>query len=226
MNPNHKKWNNQQQVLRQLLKHREDHERTIQLFLDHHAMVHSAVMSGSGLWSFEDEIWQGLTEEQIRQIPTGGEHSIAWIFWHLSRIEDVTMNLLLAGRPQVLDEDKWFDRLGIPFRDTGNAMSGANIAILSDKLNIDALRSYRIAIGRRTRENVMQLPASQLAEKVDPERLNQILKEGAVVEEAHEVLEYWGGLTYAGLLLMPPTRHNLIHLNEGLRIKKKVAGRG
>jgi len=72
----------------------------------------------------------------------------------------------------------------------------------------------------------MQLPASQLAEKVDPERLNQILKEGAVVEEAHEVLEYWGGLTYAGLLLMPPTRHNLIHLNEGLRIKKKVAGRG
>jgi len=226
VNPNHKKWNNQQQVLRQLLKHREDHERTIQLFLDHHAMVHSAVMSGSGLWSFEDEIWQGLTEEQIRQIPTGGEHSIAWIFWHLSRIEDVTMNLLLAGRPQVLDEDKWFDRLGIPFRDTGNAMSGANIAILSDKLNIDALRSYRIAIGRRTRENVMQLPASQLAEKVDPERLNQILKEGAVVEEAHEVLEYWGGLTYAGLLLMPPTRHNLIHLNEGLRIKKKVAGRG
>jgi hypothetical protein len=40
------------------------------------------------------------------------------------------------------------------------------------------------------------------------------------------VLEYWGGLTYAGLLLMPPTRHNFIHLNEALRVKKKVAGRG
>jgi hypothetical protein len=36
------------------------------------------------------------------------------------------------------------------------------------------------------------------------------------------VAEYWGGLTLAGLLLMPPTRHNLIHLNECVKIKKKV----
>jgi hypothetical protein len=135
------------------------------------------------------------------------------------------MNLLLAGRSQVFDDDNWFDWLGIPYRDTGNAMSGPNIEILSDKINVNALRSYRIAIGRRTRENVMQLPASQLLEKVDPARLARILTVRAVVEEAHGVLEYWGGLTYAGLLLMPPTRHNFIHLNEGLRIKKKVAGR-
>jgi hypothetical protein len=226
VNPNHIKWNNQQQALRQALKHPEDHERTIQLFLDHHAMVHSAVMSGSGLWSFEDEIWKGLTEKHIRQIPSGGEHSIAWIFWHLTRIEDVTMNLLLAGRPQLFIQEEWLDRLGIPFRDTGNAMSGADVVILSDKINIDALRSYRIAIGRRTRENVMRLPVSHLTQKVEPARLKRVIAEGAVVEEARGVLEYWGGLTYAGLLLMPPTRHNFIHLNEALLVKKKVAGRG
>jgi hypothetical protein len=226
MDPNHKKWNDQQQDLRQAFNHPEDHERAIDLFLDHHAMVHSSVMSGSGLWSFEDEIWQGLAEKPIRQIPSGGEHSIAWIFWHLTRIEDVTMNLLLSGRPQLFYQDEWFDRLGIPFRDTGNAMGKADVVFLSDKINIDALRSYRIAIGRRTRENVMQLPVSKIKQKVDPARLERVIAEGAVVEEARGVLDYWGGLTYAGLLLMPPTRHNFIHLNEALRVKKKVAGRG
>jgi hypothetical protein len=225
MDPNHKQWNNQQQALRQAFKHPEDHKRTIQLFLDHHAMVHSAVMSGSALWSFEDEIWHELNEEHIRKIPAGGEHSIAWIFWHLTRIEDVTMNLLLAGRTQLFNQEGWFARLGIPFRDTGNAMAGADIVILSDKINIGELRLYRIAIGRRTRENVMRLTISQLKQKVDPERLNRVKAEGAVVEEARGVLEYWGGLTYAGLLLMPPTRHNFIHLNEALRVKKIVAGR-
>jgi len=35
------------------------------------------------------------------------------------------------------------------------------------------------------------------------------------------VIDYWSGLTLAGLLLMPPTRHNFIHLNEALRLKQK-----
>jgi len=189
-------------------------------------MVHSAVMSDSGLWSFEDEIWYGITDKQIRQIPSGGEHSIAWLFWHLTRIEDITMNLLLAGRMQLINEEKWFDQLGIPFRDTGNAMGAADVVFLSNIIDIDALRAYRIAVGRRTRENVKQLPASKIKQKVDPARLDQIMAEGAVVEDAHGLLHYWGGLTLAGLLLMPPTRHNFIHLNEAMRIKKKVSSEG
>ena len=71
MDPNHKSWNNQQQALRQAFNHPEDHDKAVNLFLNHHAMVHSAAMSGSGLWSFEDEIWQGLNENQVRQIPSG-----------------------------------------------------------------------------------------------------------------------------------------------------------
>jgi hypothetical protein len=225
MDQYHKKWNDQQKDLRQAFNHPGDYERTLHLFLDHHAMVHSAVMSGSGLWSFEDDIWQGLAERHIRQIPSNGEHSIAWIFWHLTRIEDVTMNVLLAGRTQLFYQDGWFDRLRIPFRDTGNAMISTDVVFLSEKINIDVLRSYRIAIGRKTRENVMQLPVSKIKQKVDPARLEQVRAEGAIVEDARGVLDYWGGLTYAGLLLMPPTRHNFIHLNEALRVKKKVAGR-
>ena len=113
MDPNHKFWNNQQQALRQALLHPTDHPKAIGLFMSQHAMVHSAAMSLLGLWSFEDEVWQGLTQINIRKIPSGCEYSIAWMVWHMTRIEDVTMNLLLAGSPQIVDQDGWFNPCGI-----------------------------------------------------------------------------------------------------------------
>jgi hypothetical protein len=189
-------------------------------------MVHSAAMSGLGLWSFEDEIWQGADEKTIRRIPSGGEHSIAWIIWHITRIEDVTMNLLLAGSPQLLNRDGWFTHLQVPFRDTGNAMDEADVASLSSKIDIGALRAYRIAIGRKTREIVKGIKPPEFTLKVDPVRLKRTLNEGAVKEGAHGLLDYWSGLTHAGLLLMPPTRHNFVHLNEALRVKQKIINSG
>jgi len=185
-------------------------------------MVHSGVMSNLKLWSFEDEIWRGLTEENIRRIPDGCEHSIAWIFWHLTRIEDVTMNLLLAGRQQIFQQEGWHEKMGIPFYDTGNAMLQTDVDILSAQIKIRILKEYRIAIGRRTREIVLRLKATELTQKVTPSRLQMVYDQGAVADGARGVLDYWGGLTYAGLLLMPPTRHNFIHQNEALRIKTKL----
>lgn len=56
---------------------------------------------------------------------------------------------------------------------------------------------------------------------VKPSRLQRVLDEGAVVEAARDLTEYWGRRDIAGLLLMPATRHNLVHLNESLKIKRK-----
>ena len=53
-------------------------------------------------------------------------------------------------------------------------------------------------------------------------RLQQVMAEGAIVEAASGIADYWGKRTIAGLLLMPPTRHNFVHLNEALRIKYKL----
>ena len=101
MEPNHKMWNQQQKELRSALTRSDDHPTAIELFLSQHAMVHSAAVSQSGLWSFADEIWLGATEEIIRRIPRNCDHSVAWCMWHIARIEDVTMNMLVAGDPQI-----------------------------------------------------------------------------------------------------------------------------
>ena len=221
MNADRKFWNQQQQALRQNLARVDSHPKAIGLFLDQHAMVHAAEMSHAGLWSFEDEALDGVTESQMRMIPPNWEHSIAWMVWHMTRCEDVTMNLLVAGSPQVLLQEGWLEHMKINLRDTGNAMDADGVEEFSSVVDLQALRAYRMAVGCRTREIVMKLLPEQVKRKVDSARMEHIRSEGAVFEAASGLLDYWGGLSIAGLLLMPPTRHNFIHWNEALRIKKK-----
>lgn len=220
MNQNRQRWNAQQQQLRQALNRPADYELAIDLFLRQHAAVHAAQMSGSAGWSFADELWQDLTPDSARRILAGGDHSIAWLTWHLARIEDVTMNLLLVGQPQVLAEG-WQARLNISAVDTGNGMSLETITRLSSEIDLAALLAYRNAVGLRTRENITRIRPADLKKRVDPLRIERVRAEGAVLPAGSAVIDYWSGLTLAGLLLMPPTRHNFIHLNEALRLKQK-----
>lgn len=216
-----KSLNKRQTELRRMLSSSDQHDEAIALFLSQHAMLHSAKMAQTEPWSFEDAILDDMTEEQIRRIPRNREHSVAWCIWHLARIEDVTMNLLVAGSPQILHRDNWLERLKITAQDTGNGMDEESVAHLSRAIDIDALRAYRVAVGRRTREIVMQLGPEELKQKVDPSRLQQVMDEGAVVEAARGIVDYWSRRNIAGLLLMPATRHNIVHLNEALRLKKR-----
>lgn len=220
MDINRKKWNEGQQALRQALGG-SNHEQAVDLFLRQHAMLHCAEMAGAGLWSFADEVWQDLSEESARRIPLGAEHSIVWTTWHSARIEDLTMSLLLVEMPQLFEQDDWAGRLNLPFRHAGNGMSNAEMAEMSASINLGALHAYRLAVGRRTQDFVRQLTPAELWKKVSPAALEQVRAREAVAGQANELLAYWGGLTKAGLLLMPPTRHNFLHLNEALRIKSR-----
>lgn len=222
MDAHRREWNVKQKVLRQVLALPDNHPEAMELFLSQHAMVHTAEMSHAGLWSFEDEILEGVSGQQMRLIPHNCDHSIAWIFWHMTRIEDITMNLLMAGSPQVLLMENWLERMQVVVQDTGNAMTTATVVELSATINLEGLRAYRLSVGQRTRQIVKLLKWEQLKQKVDPACLRQITLQGAVAETASGLLDYWGGLTMAGLLLMPPTRHNFIHLNEALRIRQKI----
>ena len=222
MEPNRKLWNEQHKLLRQALKEPNEHPKAIDLFLRQHAMVHCAVMSQLGLHSFADEVWQDASEAVIRCVPPKFEHSIAWLIWHIARIEDMTMNDLMAGKTQIFFQDDWLQKLNITEKHSGNVvMDDADVTELSQTIDIDALKSYRLAVGQSTRQAVAALQPEDLRRKVDPTRLQGLLDDGSVPPEATGLLEYWGNLTIAGLLLMPPTRHCLVHLNEALKVKKK-----
>jgi hypothetical protein len=211
----------QQTDLRRIMMSFSQHQVAINLFLSQHAMLHSAKIAQTEPWSFEDEVLNDMVEEQIRRIPQNCDHSVAWNVWHIARIEDVAMNLLVAGNPQILNQDNWLKRMNISARDTGNAMNQEEMATLSATIKLEALRAYRLTVGRRTREIVKGLRPEDLKQKVQPSRLQQVMDEGALVEAAVGIKDYWSRRNIAGLLLMPATRHSLVHLNEALSLKRR-----
>jgi len=222
MDSNRKLWNGRHKQLREALTNPSDHSTGIDLFLHQHAMVHDAEMLNAGLHSFADDVWQGADEATIRCVPPKFEHSIVWLIWHIARIEDMTMNALMAGRPQIFFQDDWLKKLKITETHSGNVvMDDADVTALSNVIDIETLRTYRLAVGCATREAVLALEPDEVQQKVSPVRLQGLLNDGSVPPEAIGLIEYWGKLTIAGLLLMPPTRHCLVHLNEALKVKKK-----
>jgi hypothetical protein len=213
-------WNKQQKLLRASLTQPENVQSSIDLFLHQHAMVHAAELTPAEPIHFVETIFLGLTENHWRTILPKGEHSIAWVIWHIARIEDITMNILLAGNEQRFTRENWQSRLNIPFVDTGNSMTMDEVQQMSAAIDIAALKQYRLAVAQDTRGIVQALTWKELKRKVDAGRLQKILDIGAVRSRAVGLIEYWGGLKSFGLMLMPPTRHNFVHLNEARKLKE------
>lgn len=221
MDPNRQYWNEQQKKLDQALKRTQDHAQALDLFLNQHAMVHAAGAFQAGLWSFDDEAWDGVSDAAARRVPQGFIHSIAWMLWHTARCEDITLNLLVAGGEQVLLSGGWLEKLNVAARDTGNEMSEEELAAFNAEIELHALHDYRAAVALRTREIVLSIPPGGFQQKVLPERVPRLIAEGAVVPTAAYLVDYWSGRTTGGLLRMPATRHHMVHFNECLRLKKK-----
>jgi hypothetical protein len=218
MNADRKAWNERHKRLRQALL-AGDQKTVLDSFLVQHAMVHSANMSRLDIFSFEDEILNRLSEEQFRKIAPKSNHSIAWILWHITRVEDVVMNLLVAGTSQVLLDDDWYERIGAGVIHTGNGLSARAVRDLSEKVDPRYLSMYRLAVGRETRKVVNRLKSADYKRKVDPTRVRRIGDEKAVLPQAKSIVDYWASRTKGELLLMPPLRHSFLHLNEARRLR-------
>lgn len=215
-------WNDQHRLLQRLLMKDRAYQQALPIFFEHHAAVHAAKLHAGAHWSWHDEVLSGLTPEQLRYTPKNSPHSVAWRIWHMARIEDVTMNVLLADTKQVFTSGKWIDKLEIDCAGVGNEMSNADIVKLSETINLKALFAYRLAVGKRTRAIVKRLKSDVLARPPAPDRLQRLVAERAVQPSALWLLDYWGGHPAANLLLMPATRHPYVHLNEIKRLLPKL----
>jgi len=109
----------------------------------------------------------GLTPEQLGYRVDAAANSIAWLVWHLTRIQDDHV-ADVAGVPQVWTEQEWFGRFGLPFdaSDTGyghNRNDVAAIRIDSGEL----LTGYHDAVYEQTIGYVRALTDADLTRIVD-----------------------------------------------------------
>lgn len=209
-------------ALRQIIYKKEKCEQAKQLFLDIHAKMHVSKVSYTQ-FNEVDILLNDLQREEYAMMPTKQDETIAWILWHISRIEDITMNILVARSKQVFNE-QWQEKMNISISDTGNAMSDDEIMMLSHQMDIDALLAYRFAVAKRTREIVKELSDNDMKRRVDPSDLQRIADEKGVINHPDSLwlLDFWGEKDVGGLLLMPATRHQMLHLNDCCRIKTLI----
>lgn len=216
-------WNPKQAQLRAALPDAKRFDAAMQICLELQGIVHSREVSGILNPTYYDEVWGGLSRKAFITMPTSKDVTIAWNIWHITRVEDITANILIRNDRQILD-DVWLKKLGANVRDTGNAMTDAEIIDFSRSVDMDALHRYRDAVGVSTRDILSSLEPQDLKRKIKPESISRILHEGGVTEHKDSIwlLDFWGKKNVAGILLMPITRHQIGHLNDSMRLKKKI----
>jgi len=215
-------WSEQHKELGKMIRKADYFEQSVELFLNIHSQLHSEVVS-TNKSNYINPLIDDLVDNEYSIMPESKDETIAWVMWHIARIEDLTMNILIADNNQVFD-DEWKIKMNSPINDTGNALTDDEIMKLSKSLCIKELLEYRNEVGIRTQEIVKSLKPEDMKKKVHPDKIKRVLKEGGVTSHKDSIwlLEFWGSKDYAGLLLMPPTRHVTLHINDCYKWKDRI----
>lgn len=191
-----------------------------ELFLRDHARVHSTgVGEAEGGLHMGNLLLDGLTDEQARVQPAPGTNSIVWILLHMARSEDMGVNILVAGRKQVIESDGWIERLGLTHNDIGTGMTDDEVANVSSRVNLAPLRDYRVAVGQRTREVVQSLRPEQWAELQDADAMQRVIEAGALAPNGQWIASVFGGKSNALILSHTGVAHNFWHLGEAMTVR-------
>lgn len=168
-----------------------------------------------------DELLRDVAEREVRNRPTRGINTIAWLLWHAARVEDVGVNGLVADRAQVLDAGGWLDRMRLGRRDVGTGMNADEVDELSARIDLDGLRGYWDAITRATLEVVEGLRGLSIDDVVPAERVRRVaVEQGAVAPGAAWLTEFWAkGRTRAWVLAQTPLLHVYGHYFEARAVK-------
>ena len=141
----------------------------------------------------------GLSDDDLAWRPDPGANTIAWLVWHLTRIEDDHV-ADVAGTTQAWD-DGWADRfaLPLPVGDHGYGHSAAQVGQV--RAGADLLTGYYDAVSARTATYLAGLGPDDLDLVVD-ERWDPPVTLGVrLVSVVNEVNQHVGQAAYLRGLL-------------------------
>lgn len=112
------------------------------------------------------EVVDGLTVEQLAFRPDDQSNSIAWLVWHLTRIEDDHI-AGVAGSEQVWTSQDWYSRFDLPFRPSEHGYGHRPEDVASVRAGGELLTGYHDAVHERTSEFLRSLSEPDFARVVD-----------------------------------------------------------
>jgi hypothetical protein len=216
-----KNWNDKQKNLKLFLSNQKTFIKGKDLLLEMHSLLHEKKVHKTNIETFYDNLWENLNEETCKII-SSKETSILWNIWHITRIEDIISNILITNKETVFNKEIQ-SKLNIKITDTGNAMTYSDIDLFNKNVNIKSLKEYRVKVGKSTKKIIESLEYSDMKIKVRQEQLEKIKQNRGVVNDPKSLglLDFWRRKNIFGLIMMPITRHQIVHLNDCFKIKEK-----
>ena len=188
------------------------------LFLDQHAAMHSAAVGGNTM-SASERAFTGLSDEQMRVRPREDLNSLAWLMWHIARAEDIFINTILGARTQLFDDESWAKRLAVTRRDFGIGMTSAEVTELTRQIELGALREYRDAVGRRTREVVGGFKPQDWEGSVTADAVGRAAAQGAFGTRTEMIVKGFPGRPRAAMLSGIALFHSAGHMGEAATVR-------
>ena len=159
--------------------------------------------------------WQVVSHDQMRQRPHPRLNSIAWVLWHITRVEDAGMNRFVMQQPQVLDSADWMVRMNLPWRHHGGEMTLAEVDELSARIDLDGLYRYMQAVHMRTREIVSTIDQNMLAQPLNIAFVHQVVvDEGLGLRNLDSLATHYASWDKGKCLMTFGLTHPFQHVGE------------
>ena len=108
----------------------------------------------------------GVDAETLRKMPSADANSMAWLAWHLTRVQDNHLSGL-AGREAAWMAEGWHERFGMPSaNDVGFGWTPAQVAEFSVE-SADLLLAHHDAVFSRSKEYLAALRPEDLDHVLD-----------------------------------------------------------
>lgn len=152
-----------------------------------------------GLNRVEEDFRQtvdGLSAEQLAFRPAEHANSIAWLAWHLTRVQDDHISEL-AGRPQAWIEERWHERFGknADPNDTGFGYGPEQVAgIQPDGPGV--LLDYYAAVHARTLQHLRSLSCQDMDRVIDTRWDPPVTAGVRLVSVVNDATQHAGQMAY------------------------------
>ena len=146
---------------------------------------------------------EGLTPEQLAYQPNPDANSIAWLAWHLARVQDSQI-ADVAGTEQVWTAEGWAGRFDLPFDPSATGYGFTSAQVTQVRVgSAGLLIAYAGAVHARTAEFLRSLTDDDLDRVVDV-RWNPPVTLGVrLVSILDDDLQHVGQAAYLRGFLLP-----------------------
>jgi hypothetical protein len=111
----------------------------------------------------------GLTQGEAAWSPSPESNSIAFILWHVTRVEDFFVIRVIQRQTELYEAEGWREKLGTPAKDTGFEYTLEQLqAWPVPKLEI--LRGYSESVRKKTLALLSSITPERLSEVARPDR--------------------------------------------------------